>query len=52
MITKGGIMVIMEALVIEMTLKIAVLTLKRKEAFYRLNVGKELLCASVQAQQF
>ena len=37
-------MVIMEALVIEMTLKIAMLALKRKEAFYRLNVGKVLIC--------
>ena len=37
-------MVIMEALVIEVTLKIAVLTLKRKETLYRLNVGKVLIC--------
>jgi hypothetical protein len=34
----------MEALVIEMTLKIAVLALKRKEALYRLNVGEILIC--------
>ena len=44
MIAKGGIMVIVEAFVIEMTLKIAVLALKRKEALYRLNVGKVLIC--------
>ena len=37
-------MVIVEAFVIEMTLKIAVLALKRKEALYRLNVGKVLIC--------
>ena len=37
-------MVIVEALVIEMTFKITVLTLKRKEALYRLNVGKVLIC--------
>ena len=34
----------MEALVIEVTFKIAVLALKRKEALYRLNVGKVLIC--------
>ena len=34
----------MEAFVIEMALKIAVLALKRKEAFYRLNIGKVLIC--------
>jgi hypothetical protein len=34
----------METLVIEMTLKIAVLALKRKEALYRLNIGKVLIC--------
>ena len=34
----------MEAFVIEMTLKITVLALKRKEALYRLNVGKVLIC--------
>ena len=44
MIAKGGIMVIVEAFVIEMTLKIAMLALKRKEALYRLNVGKILIC--------
>ena len=44
MVTKGGIVVIMEALIVEMTLKIAVLALKRKEALYRLNVGKVLIC--------
>ena len=44
MIAKGGIVVIVEAFVIEMTLKIAVLALKRKEALYRLNVGKVLIC--------
>ena len=44
MITKGGVVVIVEALVIEMTLKVAVLALKRKEALYRLNVGKVLIC--------
>jgi hypothetical protein len=43
-ITKGGIVVIVEALVIEMTLKITVLALKRKETLYRLNVGKVLIC--------
>ena len=37
-------MVIVEAFVIEMTLKTAVLTLKRKETLYRLNVGKVLIC--------
>ena len=37
-------MVIVEALIIEMTLKIAVLALKRKEALYRLDVGKVLIC--------
>ena len=37
-------MVIVEAFVIEMTLKIAMLALKRKEALYRLNVGKVLIC--------
>ena len=37
-------MVIMEALVIEVTFKIAVLALKRKEALYRFNVGKVLIC--------
>jgi hypothetical protein len=37
-------MVIVEAFVIEMTLKIAVLALKCKEALYRLNVGKVLIC--------
>ena len=37
-------MVIMEALVIEVTFKIAVLALKRKEALYRLNVGEILIC--------
>ena len=37
-------MVIMEAFVIEVTLKIAMLALKRKEALYRLNVGKVLIC--------
>ena len=44
MITKGGIVVIVEALIIEMTLKIAMLALKRKEALYRLNIGKVLIC--------
>ena len=44
MIAKGGIMVIVEAFVIEMTLKIAVLALKCKEALYRLNIGKVLIC--------
>ena len=44
MITKGGIVVIVEALVIEMALKIAVLALKCKEALYRLNVSKVLIC--------
>ena len=44
MVTKGGIVVIMEALIVEMTLKIAVFALKRKEALYRLNVGKVLIC--------
>ena len=44
MITKGGIVIVVEALVIEMTLKIAMLALKRKEALYRLNVGKVLIC--------
>ena len=44
MITKGGIVVIVEALIIEMTLKIAMLALKRKETLYRLNVGKVLIC--------
>jgi hypothetical protein len=34
----------MEALVIEMTLKVAMLALKRKEALYRLNVGEILIC--------
>ena len=34
----------MEALVIEVTFKIAVLALKRKEALYRLNIGKVLIC--------
>ena len=34
----------MEALIVEMTLKIAVFALKRKEALYRLNVGKVLIC--------
>ena len=34
----------MEALVIEVTFKIAVLALKRKEALYRLNVGEILIC--------
>ena len=37
-------MVIMEAFVIEVTLKIAVLALKRKEALYRLNISKVLIC--------
>ena len=37
-------MVIMEAFVIEVTLKIAVLALKRKETLYRLDVGKVLIC--------
>ena len=37
-------MVIVEALVIEVTLKIAMLALKRKEALYLLNVGKVLIC--------
>ena len=36
----------MEALVIEVTFKIAMLALKRKEALYRLNVGKVLICRS------
>ena len=34
----------MEAFVIEMALKITMLTLKRKEALYRLNVSKVLIC--------
>ena len=37
-------MIIVEALIIKMTLKIAMLALKRKEALYRLNVGKVLIC--------
>ena len=37
-------MVIVETFVIEVTFKIAVLALKRKEALYRLNVGKVLIC--------
>ena len=37
-------MVIVEAFVIQMTLKIAVLALKSKEALYRLNIGKVLIC--------
>ena len=37
-------MVIMEALIIEVTFKIAVLALKRKEALYRLDIGKVLIC--------
>ena len=36
-------MVIVETFVIEVTFKIAVLALKRKEALYRLNVGKVLI---------
>ena len=44
MIAECGIVIIMEALIIKMTLKIAVLALKRKEALYRLNVGKILIC--------
>ena len=44
MVTKGGIVVIMEALIVEMTLKIAVFALKRKEALYRLDIGKVLIC--------
>ena len=34
----------MKALVIEVTLKIAMLALKRKETLYRLNVGQVLIC--------
>ena len=34
----------MEALVIEVTFKIAVLALKCKEALYRFNIGKVLIC--------
>ena len=37
-------MVIVETFVIEVTFKIAVLALKRKEALYLLNVGKVLIC--------
>ena len=37
-------MVIVEALVIEMTFEIAVLALERKKAFDRLNIGKVLIC--------
>ena len=37
-------MVIMEALIIKVTFKITVLALKRKEALYRLNIGKILIC--------
>ena len=44
MIAECGIVIIMEALIIKMALKIAVLALKRKEALYRLNVGKVLIC--------
>ena len=42
-------MVIMKTLVIEVTLKVAVLALKRKEALYRLNIGKVLICRSNNA---
>ena len=34
----------METLVIEMTFEITVFALKRKEALYRLDVGKILIC--------
>ena len=34
----------MKALIIEVTLKVAVLALKRKEALYRFNIGKVLIC--------
>jgi hypothetical protein len=44
MVAECGIVIIVEALIIEMTLKIAVLALKRKEALYRLNIGKVLIC--------
>ena len=44
MVAERGIVIIVEALVIEMTLKIAVLALKRKEALYRLDIGKVLIC--------
>ena len=44
MIAEGGIVVIMKALIIEVTLKVAVLALKRKEALYRFNIGKILIC--------
>ena len=44
MVAKRGIVIVVEALIIEMTLKIAVLALKRKETFYRLNIGKVLIC--------
>ena len=44
MVTEGGLVIIVKALVIEMTFEITVLALKRKEALYRLNVGKVLIC--------
>ena len=37
-------MVIVETFVIEMALKITVFALKRKEALYRLDIGKVLIC--------
>ena len=37
-------MVIVETFVIEVTFKIVVLALKRKEALYRLDIGKVLIC--------
>ena len=46
MVAERGIVIVVEALIIEMTLKIAVLALKRKEALYRLDIGKVLICRS------
>ena len=44
MVAERGIVIVVEALIIEMTLKIAVLALKHKEALYRLDIGKVLIC--------
>ena len=44
MIAESSISIIVEALIIEVTLEIAVLALKCKEALDRFDIGKVLLC--------
>ena len=48
MIAERRITTVMEALIIEMALKIAVTALQSEEAFERFDIGKVLICRSDQ----